>query len=160
MKRTLTFTGKLLRLAFWVVILYSFSLFFHQQELPASWLSRLCDGLSTTNVVFHCEGMSFGIRHGLQLRGIRVFDSTRRNPLLPAFSAESISVWPFERRVRLVDPRFPRLGDGYYDGTAPDVSRWRIANSGGEAIAATFAAADGVITAELHHSDGLMLIVK
>ena len=48
----------------------------------------------------------------------------------------------------------------YYSGTAPDVSSWRVANTGASAIAASFEARDGFIYMTPLDKPGLTIIVQ
>lgn len=105
----------------WIFIVFCFflgSLFFRQQELPGEWVSSLCARFSSPDLVVGCSSASVGFRHGFHFQGVRVYDRTRRENMVPVFSAESVSIWLVSRRVKVVSAKLPRLGDSYYYGEA------------------------------------------
>ena len=100
---------------FIVFLVYLVSLFFRRERIPGSMIESLCASSIPSNMVFHCESASFGFRKGLDVNGIRLYDVERKNSLLPVFAAESVSIRIFERFIRIVGAKFPRLQDSYYE---------------------------------------------
>lgn len=123
MKRCLRVLLKTAKWLLVVLLLYVGSLFFRSQRIPPGWIAAAVDARAPTNIVFSCSAASFGFRQGLDIRGVRVYDKERKNPLEPVVAADSVSVDFFLRRVRVVALRVPRLGDSYYD--SPCVERNR-----------------------------------
>lgn len=119
MKKVIKFLGKAVKFCFIVFFVFVALLFVRPERLPAFLTERLCALVSSEHAVVHCEAVTFGFRHGLTLEGVRVFDPSRHDPLVPVFSAEQIDIHAFPRSVRLVEARLPRLHDGYYDSDKP-----------------------------------------
>ena len=100
---------------FIVFLVYLLSLFFRRERLPGEWIEGLITPALPTNLVVHCDTATFGWRRGLKVENIKLYDLSRKNTLEPLFAAESIEVRPFDRLVRGVGVRVPRLHDGYYE---------------------------------------------
>ena len=105
---------KTVKWTFIVFCIFLGSLFFRDQSIPADWVVSAVSSRVPTNVVFKCDSASFGFRRGARVRGVRVFDKERANPVESVLSADSASVDFFLRRVRIVGLRIHRLHDGYY----------------------------------------------
>ena len=114
MKKTVKFLIKTVKWTFIVFCVFLGSLFFRDQSIPADWVISAVSSRVPTNVVFKCDSASFGFRRGARVRGVRVFDKERVNPVESVLSAESASVDFFLRRVRIVGLKILRLHDGYY----------------------------------------------
>ena len=115
MKKTIRF---LLKTAMWLlaaIFVYVVSLFFRQERIPGEWVERAFSGVLPTNLVFHCDGASFGFRHGLHVRGVKLYDLSSRRALEPVAAAADVSFRLFERELRIVEAKVPRLHDGYYE---------------------------------------------
>lgn len=91
------------------------SLFFREQTLPRSWLDAITEKLSTPEMLVRCDELGFGFRHGITLRGIRVYDLTKTNEYETVACASAVSISPLRRVVRIVGGRYPRLPDSYYE---------------------------------------------
>ncbi len=107
----------LARVAKWffiLLLLFLLSLFFREQRLPRSWLNKITDSLSTPEMLVRCDSAAFGLRHGITLRGIRVYDLNSTNDFETVACASALSVSPLRRLVRVVGARYPRLPDSYY----------------------------------------------
>jgi len=103
-----------MKVVFIVFFVFLGTLFFREQRLPQSWVDGASDYISSSNVIFRCEGAAFGFSRGLHLRGVRVYDRTKANSLEPVASAKSVTVNPILRTVRVVEAKYPRLPDSYY----------------------------------------------
>ena len=114
MRRFLKILWRVVKWCFIVFVLFLASLLFREQKIPAQWIKSAVDAHAPTNIVFTCDSAAFGFRHGVRVRGIRVYDRARANPLEPVLAVEDVSVDFLLRRVRLVALRVPRLHDGYY----------------------------------------------
>ena len=114
-KKIFEFVGKTVKWSFIVFLVYLLSLFFRRERLPGEWIEGLITPALPTNLVVHCDTATFGWRRGLKVENIKLYDLSRKNTLEPLFAAESIEVRPFDRLVRGVGVRVPRLHDGYYE---------------------------------------------
>ena len=114
MKKAAIFLYKTVKWTFIVFCVFVGSLFFREQRIPPDWIVSAVSSRVPTNIVFKCDSASFGFRRGARVRGIRLYDSERMNPVQAVVSADSASVDVFLRRVRIVGLRIPRLHDGYY----------------------------------------------
>ena len=114
MKKAARFLYKTVKWSFIVFCVFVGSLFFREQRIPADWIVSAVSSRVPTNIVFKCDSASFGFRRGARVRGVRLYDSERTNPVQAVVSADSASVDVFLRRVRIVGLRIPRLHDGYY----------------------------------------------
>ena len=106
---------KAVKWIFIVFCLFFASLFFREQRLPGSWVDYIVGRFSSSDLVFRCDGASFGFRRGLRLSGLALFDRTRKNAIEPVMAAKDVSVDFFRRRVTAVEFEFHRLPDGYYE---------------------------------------------
>ena len=114
-KKIFEFVGKTVKWCFIVFLVYVLSLFFRREYVPSSWIEALVSPALSSNMVFHCESASFGFSGGLKVVGPKVYDLGRKNSIEPVFAAESVMIRFFNRKVRIVGGRFPRLHDGYYE---------------------------------------------
>ena len=114
MKKAVRFLVKTVKWIFIVFCVFLGSLFFREQRIPADWVVSTVSSHMPSNIVFKCDSASFGFRRGARLRGVRLYDRERANPVEAVLSADSASVDFFLRRVRIVGLRIPRLHDGYY----------------------------------------------
>lgn len=105
---------KAMKVVFIVFFVFLGTLFFREQRLPQSWVERATDYVSTSNVIFRCDGAAFGFSRGLHLKGLRIYDRGKANNLEPVASARSVTVNPVLRTVRVVEAKYPRLPDSYY----------------------------------------------
>ena len=105
---------KTVKWTFIVFCVFLGSLFFREQRIPADWIVSAVSSHVPSNIVFKCDSASFGFRRGARMRGVRLYDSERMDPVKAVVSADSASVDFFLRRVRIVGLKVPRLHDGYY----------------------------------------------
>ncbi len=99
---------------FIVLCLYLASLFFRQERIPSDLCESLAARFLPTNLVFCCESVSFGFTRGVDIRGIKLYDTAKADPLTPLASADSVSVDPIRLTVRIESASYPRLPDSYY----------------------------------------------
>ena len=121
MKKALKFFFKALKVflrtvkwIFIVLCIYLGSLFFRQERLPVSLFESWVAKRVPRNIVVGCESLSFGFIHGLNIRGIKVYDTERKDPLTPIAAADCVSVDLFKSVVKVDRARYPRLPDSYY----------------------------------------------
>jgi len=114
MKKTLKVLLRTVELIFIVFCVFIGSLFFRQQCFPSEWVKSLGRRYLPGHLIFTCDSASFGFQHGLQFTRLRLYDSTRAESFRPVFSADSLSVQLFQRRITLVAAKLPRLHDSYY----------------------------------------------
>ena len=138
MKKAAKFLIKTVKWVFIVFCVFIGSLFFREQRIPADWVVSAVSSHVPSNIVFKCDSVSFGFRRGARVRGIRLYDRERADPVQAVVSADSASVDFFLRRVRVVGLKIPRLHDGYYlpgniernerlDVEVPDVPSFSLA---------------------------------
>ncbi len=113
-KEFLRFLLKTMKWCFIVFCLFILSLLFRDQRIPAGWVVSAVSSALPTNMVFSCDYAAFGLRRGVRVEGIRLYDRGRSDPLQPVVSAESVSVDFILRSVKAVELKIPRLHDGYY----------------------------------------------
>lgn len=114
MKKAFRFILKTVKWFFIVFLIFIVSLYFREQRLPRMLVDRITDGLSSDSMLVICEGGSVGLKRGICLQGVKVYDRNRRDGIEPLASAGRVYVNHILRAVRIVDGRFPRLADGYY----------------------------------------------
>ena len=114
MKKAAKFLIKTVKWVFIVFCVFIGSLFFREQRIPADWVVSAVSSHVPSNIVFKCDSVSFGFRRGARMRGVRLYDRERADPVQAVVSADSASVDFFLRRVRVVGLKIPRLHDGYY----------------------------------------------
>lgn len=107
--------SRTVKIIFIVFLLLLVLLYFREQRLPKFLTDRIADMLSSENVVLRFESAVFGLKNGVGLVGVKLFDKTKENWMEPVAVARQVQVNHFLRRVRIVGLRYPRLPDGYYD---------------------------------------------
>ncbi len=113
-KLFLRFLLKTMKWIFIVFCLFLLSLCFRDQKIPADWIVSALGSSLPSNIVFKCDSAAVGFRHGVRVTNIRVYDKEMSDSLRPVLSADSVSVDPILRRVKMVALKVPRLHDGYY----------------------------------------------
>ena len=104
---------------FIVFLLYLGLLFFFDQPVPADWVERFVESRLRGRYLMRVESVSFGLRTGVHVRGLRLYDVRRDNPLEVVFRADAIDLHPVMKRLEAVGVRYDRLPDGYYGGSSP-----------------------------------------
>lgn len=99
---------------FIVFCVYLGSLFFREERIPCEWVGRLAGRYLPDTILLHMDSLSFGFRHGLHIRNLRIYDRASADALTPIVSADSIACYPFSRRLRAEGLRYVRLPDSYY----------------------------------------------
>lgn len=116
----------LLKTAKWCVILLCVLigiLLFHEQHLPVQLINDSINRVMPGGMEFSCEGASFGLTAGFNLRGIEVYDRTSRRAEEVLFSAKTIKFLPLTRVIKVEEPKYTRLPDSYYYEETVEVSR-------------------------------------
>lgn len=121
-KKALLVLVKTMKWVFIVVCVFVLSLFFREQRLPASWANRMIAHWTPEGLVVHIDSMAFGFLHGFHVRGMKVYRRGSASVQSVA-SAESLSVFPFQRRVIVDGFSYPRLHDSYYSDGHRDRNR-------------------------------------
>ena len=115
MKKTIRFVWKTVKWTFIVFCVYLVSLLFREERVPGAWAEGLLGEWMPLNVKLHVGEVSFGFRHGIHVRDLRLYDYLQKDVLTPVVSAESIGYYPFSRRLRIRGLKYVRLPDGYYE---------------------------------------------
>ena len=101
----------------WVFIVfcvYLGSLFFRETRIPNGLVETMAENFLPSNLVMHVDSVGFGFRRGLHIRGLKIYDFDRQNPMEAVLVANSIDYYPFPRSVSIEGLKFSRLGDAYY----------------------------------------------
>ncbi len=110
-------------IAFVVLVVFFGSLFFREQRLPGFAVKYLEDRASTENFLVRVRSANFGMRRGLRLQGVKVYDLRRKDSLEnPIATARQILCDCFRGEVTALGLVYERLPDGYYveGGPPPD----------------------------------------
>jgi hypothetical protein len=113
-KKALKYFLRTVKWIFIVLSVYLASLFFRQERLPVALFDWWIKKRVPENIVVSCESMTFGFIHGLNLRGIKVYDTDRQDKLTPIAAADCVSINFFKSLVRIDRAKYPRLPDSYY----------------------------------------------
>ncbi|MBQ0031854.1 MAG: hypothetical protein KBT68_03530, partial [bacterium] len=114
-KKAIRRIWKTMKWSFIVFCVYLGSLFFREERLSGRWLDRVFDRCMPDGLILQVDSVSFGFRHGVHIRNLRLYDRTSRDALAPIVSADSIGYSPFFRRLRIEGFRYVRLPDSYYE---------------------------------------------
>ncbi|MGN0833159.1 MAG: hypothetical protein ACI4RD_05875 [Kiritimatiellia bacterium] len=106
---------KTVKWSFIVFCVYAVSLCFREERLPGAVVGAVARRLLPANLLLHVDSLSFGFRHGVRVRGLRLYDLERKDALRPVVSAASIAFNPLLRRLQVEELCYPRLPDGYYE---------------------------------------------
>ena len=113
-RKIIRVTWKTMKWIFIVFCIYLGSLFFREERIPGAWVGWLADRCFPSSVLVRLDSLSFGFRHGLHVRNLRVYDMTSADALTPVVSADLIACYPFSSRLRLEGLKYARLPDAYY----------------------------------------------
>lgn len=128
----LTMRILLIALLLFVVLLSIYNL-----PLPKSWVETLTERLSNDTMLLNCEGASIGLRCGLTVTGLAVYEQRGTNGLEKIAWARSISLNPLKHELKATGVRYPRLPESYYlpgfeernepiDADLPDLPEMRL----------------------------------
>lgn len=106
---------KTMKWIFIVFCVYLGSLFFREERLSGRWLEPIFANYLPVNFMLQVDSLSFGFRHGIHVRELRLYDSEAKDALTPIISADSIGYYPFSSRLRIEGLKYVRLPDGYYE---------------------------------------------
>lgn len=114
MKKFIKAVLKTMKWIFIVFCVYLLSLVFLEMPISTELIERLFEPHAPSNLILHIDSVSFGLRRGLHIRGLRLYDSERANPTEILAAADEIHCFPILRRIRIIGARYPRLPDSYY----------------------------------------------
>ena len=120
MKKAFRITVKTMKWGFIVFCVYVGSLFFREERVSGSVVEFAARRFLPENLVLHVDSLSFGFRHGLYVRDLRLYDTSCKNPLRPLFSAVSLDYGLFSKEIRADGLVFSRLPDSYYEPGTKD----------------------------------------
>lgn len=103
-----------MKLVFIVFFLSAFLLAFYDLPIPVSLAIWAFERVAPVNLVLHLDSLSVGFHKGLRVSGLRLFDSSRQDPLKPVVQVSVMEVHPLSRVLRIDGASFLRLSDSYY----------------------------------------------
>ena len=106
---------KTVKWSFIVFCVYVASLFFREERISGGVVGVVARRLLPENLLLHVDSLSFGLRHGVRVRGLRLYDLHRKDALRPMVSAASIEFDPLARRLEAEELCYSRLPDSYYE---------------------------------------------
>ena len=120
MKKIAAIIYRTVKVTFIVLCVYLGSLFFREEHVPGSWVEALLRHVVSDPLVIHVDSLSYGFRRGIVLSGVRLYDSSCKDPLKALAGADEIAFNPFGRDLRAVRLFYSRLFDGYYEPGSTD----------------------------------------
>ena len=114
MKKALRFLWKTMKWSFIVFCFYLGSLFFREERISGDFIDSLVADYLPSNIVVHVDSVSVSFSEGLKVRGLRVYDREKTNPIESVASADLIVANFWRRRVTVDGARYPKLPDSYY----------------------------------------------
>ena len=87
---------------------------FRSLPVPVSLVGLIADRNLPPGVGLQVDSVSVGLKSGLNVRGLRVFDKEKDDEHSFIAGADAIFVDLLARRVRIDGARYPRLPDSYY----------------------------------------------
>ena len=114
MKNALKIFCKTVKWCFIVFCFYLISLFFREERISGDLVASLFDDYLPSNIVVHVDSVSVNFASGLKVKGLKVYDRSKLNPLESVAAADIVIVNFWRRRVMVGRAKFPRLHDGYY----------------------------------------------
>jgi hypothetical protein len=100
--------------SFIVFCFYLVSLFFREERFSGDLAVSFFDGLLPSNIVVHVDSVAVNFASGMKVKGLKVYDRGKSNPLESVASADVVAVNFWRRRVMVGGAKFARLHDGYY----------------------------------------------
>ena len=85
-----------------------------QVHVPKLVAESLLERYMPSNIVVYTDSVDIGVRGGLSVRGLKVYDRECKEHLSPMAGADAIDVDFLSRIVTIEGARYPRLPDGYY----------------------------------------------
>ena len=114
MRKVVGIVWKTMKWAFIVFCIYLGSLFFREEHLSGRWLDRVFDRYVPENLLLQVDSVSFGFRHGIHIRNLRLYDRAAKDAIAPIISADLIGYYPLFSRLHIEGLRYVRLPAGYY----------------------------------------------
>ncbi len=113
-KKIIGIMMKTVKWGFIVFCVFIGSLFFREQKISSDLVEHLFNRVAPTNLVLSVDYVSFGFRHGIHLRDVRLSDANMKDVMHLIAGADSVFLHPFSRCVRIEGARYTRLPDRYY----------------------------------------------
>jgi len=113
-KKTLGILLKAVKWFFIVFFIYLGSFFVREERMSGDWIEYVFNRYAPAGLVMNVDHLAFGFRHGIQLRGLRLYDSSLSDSMRLIAGADSISIRPLMRSVRIEGAKYTRLPDSYY----------------------------------------------
>ena len=137
MKNALRFLWKTMKWSFIVFCFYLGSLFFREERISGDFIDSFVADHLPSNIVVHVDNVSVSFSEGLKVRGLKVYDREKSDPVESVASADLIVVNFWRRLVTVDGARYLRLPDGYYaagnrernsriDITLPTIPEFRL----------------------------------
>ena len=82
--------------------------------VPVALVGLVAGGGLPPDIEIRVDSVSFGIRHGLEMRGLRILDRSKGAEGGFVAGADSVVVNPLARHLLVEGARYPRLPDSYY----------------------------------------------
>ena len=101
----------------WCFIVFCFylgSLFFREERVSGDFIDSVVADYLPSNLVVHVDNVSVSFSEGLKVRGLKVYDREKANPVESVASADLVVVNFWRRRVTIDGARYLRLPDSYY----------------------------------------------
>ena len=98
-----------------VVLLFVVSLFFREQSVPADWVESALDRFAPRDFVIRLDSCAFGLRRGVVVTGLRVYERARPAPR-PLFASADLVIFDYlDRHLYVEGARYSKLPDSYYE---------------------------------------------
>ena len=106
-------------------------------EIPVRFALSLVEDSLPSNITVRADSVALGLRGGLLVKGLELYDKEQRDGETPMAAAEEVVVDFLSRNIRIVGARYPRLPDSYYapgnhernepvEAELPSLTRWSL----------------------------------
>ena len=113
-KKILRIFWKTVKWGFIAFFVYLATLLFREQRFSGKYAEWLFEHYAPTNLVLNVDTVSLGAMRGICVRGLRLYDSSMREPTKMLAGADVVSLDLFRREVRATGLSYTRLPDSYY----------------------------------------------
>ena len=86
-----------------------------QQKIPMVLVEAAFARHAPSNLVFYADSVAFGLREGLSIRGLQLYDREQKSCLDAVVAADAVDIDFMSRHVVIEGARYPRLPDSYYE---------------------------------------------
>ena len=83
-------------------------------EIPVQTAISFFEDSIPSNITVRAASVAFGLRGGLHIKGLEIYDSASADSVTPMAAADDVVVDFLSRDVRIEGARYPRLPDSYY----------------------------------------------